>query len=76
MNEYVAIQLSPIDAKLFLKFQKHHALIGLLESIGAFDLKDGSIKIHFDHIGQIRAIDKHESYTHLGLAQKVGSDII
>lgn len=55
-----AIYLSDIEALQFVQFQKHYALIGLLESVKAFDIKSGSITIHFDKIGQIKGLEKHE----------------
>ena len=62
MEQLIAIQLTEADAKKFVQFQKHYALLGLLESIGAFQIKDGNVKIHFDHSGQIKAIDKFENF--------------
>lgn len=56
------VHLTDEQARLFIKFQKHHALIGLLESIGAFDIRDGNIKIHFNHLGEIKVVDKYECY--------------
>jgi hypothetical protein len=58
----ISIKLSEDDARLFIRFQKYHALIQLLESKGAFDIKGGSITLHFGGGGQIKAIDKHQYY--------------
>lgn len=56
------IYLTNEEADEFVRFQKRRAFMGLLESINAFDIKDGSITIHFNNIGQIKNIEKHETY--------------
>ena len=55
----VAVQLTEEDAKLFLIYQKRYQFMKLLESLGVFDLKNGSAEIHFDNLGQIAKIDLH-----------------
>lgn len=62
MVNLIKIELSEGDAKQFVLFQKHFAFIQLMESIKAFDIRSGSITIHFDNLGQIRSIDKNEHY--------------
>lgn len=56
------IQLTEDEAKLFVQFQKHFAMIGLLDSVGTFDLQNASIKINFDSYGKIGSIEKHQFY--------------
>jgi hypothetical protein len=56
------IELTKRDAEMFIEFQKHYALIGLLNSIKAFDIKGGSVTIHFGSMGEIKTVDKHEYY--------------
>jgi len=58
----VIITLSEDDARLFVEFQKNYNLFKLLDSVKAFDIRDGSIRIHFNHLGQIGVIDKFESF--------------
>lgn len=58
-----AIYLTDNEAKQFVDFQKHYTLIGLLQSINAFDIKSGSVTIHFDKIGAIKGIEKHEVFS-------------
>ena len=58
------INLTHEDAQQFVRYQKHKALIDLLENVGAFDMKGGSITLHFGISGEIKTIDKHE-YFHL-----------
>lgn len=60
--DYAIVHLKEEEARLFALFQKHYALIGLLESIKAFDIKNGSVQIHFNNLGEIKAIDKFESF--------------
>ena len=57
-----AVYLTEHEAQMFLNFQKHYALIGLLESIKAFDIKGGNITIHFNKLGQIQSVDKKEFF--------------
>jgi len=56
----IPIFLTEIEAKEFIKFQKHRALIGLLESMNVFGMTDSSVTLHFDHYGQIKTVEKHE----------------
>lgn len=62
MEQLTTIQLTDNEALLFVTFQKHHALIGLLESIGALNVKNGSITINFDNLGRIGSIEKQENF--------------
>jgi len=61
MNELTTINLTNDEAIQFVTFQKHRALIGLLEEIKAFELRNGSVTIHFDTYGRIRLVEKNES---------------
>ena len=56
------ITLTPEEAVLFIEFQKRHAFIELLVSIGAFDIRNGSITIHFDQFGKIGTIKKEQNF--------------
>lgn len=58
----IPVFLTEDDAKQFVSFQKHRALIGLLESIKAFDVKAGSVTIHFGSEGEIKTVEKHEFF--------------
>lgn len=55
------VYLTQDEVEQFVLFQKRRTFIGLLESMGAFDIKDGSITIHFNHVGQIKTVDKNET---------------
>lgn len=54
--------LNDDEALAFIQFQKHYALVKLLESIKAFDIRGGSITIHFGTMGEIKTVDKHEYF--------------
>jgi hypothetical protein len=58
----ITVFMTDEEAKRYVAFQKYYLLVGLLESIKALDVKSGSIEIHFDHLGQIKSLEKHESY--------------
>ena len=58
----ITVFLTEDEAKQFLKFQKHRNLIGLLESIKAFDIRGGSVTLHFREDGTIRCVDKKEVF--------------
>jgi hypothetical protein len=56
----VTIFLTPIDAELFKKFQKHHALFKLLVEQGVFEVRNGGVVLNFDHSGEITTIERHD----------------
>lgn len=62
MQQLTKIELTSEDAIMFVNFQKRYAFIKLLESIGSFEIKGGSITIHFDNLGCIGAVDKFEKF--------------
>ena len=47
------LTLNDTDAQLFLEFRR-------LQSTGVFDVKNGSVTLHFDKQGVINAIEKKE----------------
>ncbi len=63
MNDLTIVQLSEIEAASFVRFQKHRAFIELLESVGAFDVKSGSVTVHFSALGGIVSVTKEEHFT-------------
>ncbi len=56
------IQLTDDEAKAFIKFQKHYVMVNLLESLNVFEMKNGSVQIHFDHEGKIRWVEINRKY--------------
>lgn len=59
MNE-TKIFLTPIEAELFVKFQKHHKLFKLLVEQGVFDNKNANIMLNFDAEGNIGSVERHD----------------
>ena len=56
----VIVELSPIDAELFIQFQKHYLEFKYLIERRVFDIKSGSATIHFDSVGNMaKNIDFH-----------------
>ena len=60
MTETVTLILPPAEAALFVEFQKHHDKVMKLLTARVFDVRDGSVVIHYDHDGNIRTIDRHD----------------
>lgn len=58
----IPVFLTEIEAQSFIEFQKHRALIGLLQSIDAFSIRGGYVTIHFDELGKIGKLEKHLNY--------------
>lgn len=56
----VTIFLKPVEAELFVKFQKHHKLFALLVEKGVFDNKNANIMLNFDKNGDIGSIERHD----------------
>ncbi len=61
MNPEVTIILSTPEALLFKDFQQFHSTFALLVKQGVFDIKGGSAIIHFDPMGIIQKIERHDS---------------
>lgn len=59
MENMTKIELTPEEALLFIQFQKRFAFMKLLEEEGAFNIRSGSLEIHFDNLGGIGSIDIH-----------------
>lgn len=56
------VYLTEEEAKRFVAFQKHYAFIQLLDSLGVFDIRSGSVEVHFDAFGRIGLVDIHNHY--------------
>jgi len=54
------IYLTPIDAELFVKFQKYHQLFQLLVDKGVFNQKNGNVLLNFGPNGEISSIERHD----------------
>lgn len=62
MEQQITIFLAPIDAEAFKLFQKHYVAFKMLDSIGAFNVRAGSITLDFDKDGQVKGIKKEEMF--------------
>lgn len=59
MPELINIEITPLDAELFLKFQKNHELFLLLQQHGIFDIQFGKAVLNFQN-GLLQNITKEE----------------
>lgn len=57
----IKIELTENEAQLFVLFQKHHAIIQVLETCGFFDMKNGSVEIHKDYDGNVKVAKVHKN---------------
>ena len=62
MNSLINIQITEVDAQVFILFQKHYVAFKMLDSIGAFNTKTASVTLHFAQNGQIKSIEKNETF--------------
>lgn len=53
--QLTTLHLTPEEVKLFV-------MMRLLQSLGVFDIKGGSVEIHFTSTGEIGNVDIHKSY--------------
>lgn len=58
----VTIILTPIDAEAYKLFQKYYLAFKLLDSVGAFSIKNGSVTLDFDKFGQVKGVHKNEVF--------------
>lgn len=57
-----SIDLSDEDALLFIQFRKRQAFIEMVESVGGFDIKNGSLTIHFNEYGGAPVMEVNKRY--------------
>lgn len=57
-----AVYLTEEESLRFIQFQKRWAFIKLLESLGVFNIRGGSVTVHFDGQGAIGSVDTHVHY--------------
>lgn len=62
MEQNVTIILNTIDIEKFKLFQKYYVLFNLLDSVDTFSIKNGSITLDFDSLGQIRSVRKEATF--------------
>ncbi len=54
----VAVYLPDYEAQQFLLFREHYDLFVLMLNHGVFDVKNGSVALHFDAHGSITTIQR------------------
>lgn len=59
MPDLILMQFTPEQAIEMAALSKRYAFLKLLEESGAFDIRNGSLTVHFDHLGAVGSIDKH-----------------
>ena len=59
--ENVTLILTTPEALMFKDFQQFHNTFALLVSKGVFDIKNGSATLHFDNLGNIQKIERHDN---------------
>lgn len=57
-KEELTIFLLPPEAQKFVEFQQHYDLFNLLMSHGVFNVRNGSVALHFDANGTITTIQR------------------
>lgn len=60
MNNEITIFISDQEAIQFRLFQQHYSQFMLMVNKGVFQVRDGSVEVHFDHTGTIQKIDRHD----------------
>lgn len=58
MSDPIAIYVPDEEAKKFLLFQEHYDEFCLLLESGVFDVRNGSVTLHMDKQGSIKAINR------------------
>lgn len=58
-GDKLIIELSEMDARLFIEFQKNYETFSTLIQSGVFNIRNGNAVINFDKEGVIREINLH-----------------
>jgi hypothetical protein len=56
----VTVILTTPEAEMFKSFNQFHATFALMVTKGVFDVKNGSITMHFDNEGNIQRIERKD----------------
>ena len=60
MSDKIAIYVPDEEAKKFLLFQEHFQEFTLMLESGVFDVRNGSVTLHMDKNGSIKAINRSD----------------
>ena len=58
-TQTIKIELSELDARMFMEFQKNYETFSTLLQSGVFNIKNGNAVINFDKEGVLREITLH-----------------
>ena len=58
MSEKIAIYVPDDEAKLFLLFQEYYDVFRLMVEHHVFDVRNGSVTLHFDKNGNIKTVNR------------------
>ena len=58
MKDQIALYIPDEEAKKFLLFQEHYDRFTLMLEHGVFDVRNGSVTMHMDKNGAIKAINR------------------
>lgn len=58
--ESVTVYLTTQDAAMFKEWQQFHAMFALFAKSGVFDMRSGSVTIHFDPQGKVQRIERKD----------------
>jgi hypothetical protein len=62
IEEKTIVYLTPEDAEAFINFQKHFSFIQILETLGVFQIRNGSVTINFDGVGRVGSVDMYRHF--------------
>lgn len=54
----VNIILPELEAKKWILFQEYYDAFSLMVDKGVFGIKNGSVSLHFDHLGNLQMIQR------------------
>lgn len=70
-NINIAIYLPDEEAKKFLLFQQYHDVFLILLQSGVFDIRNGSVALHFDQFGSLNLIQRADTLYNSRISKKV-----
>ena len=57
-EQNIPVYMPDADAEKFLLFQEHYETFCLMVNSGVFDVRNGSVTMHMDNNGAIKAINR------------------
>lgn len=61
MNEPVTIFIEPIDVTRWKLFQQHYDPFITMVDAGVFQVRNGSVSLHFDALGVLQVIQRSDN---------------